>query len=61
MLGILWGYGSGKPWMEFPSAIWPLFLVSYFFITVWSFIQFRCSEPGKTYVCLLYTSDAADE
>ena len=30
MLGILGGYGSGKPWMEFPVAIWPLLLVSYF-------------------------------
>lgn len=54
ILGILGGYGSGKPWMEFPPAIWPLFLVSYFFITVWSFIQFRCSEPGKTYVAQWY-------
>ncbi len=54
MLGILGGYGSGKPWMEFPVAIWPLLLVSYFFITVWSFIQFRCREGGKTYVAQWY-------
>ncbi len=54
VLGILAGYGSGRPWMEFPAAVWPLLLVSYFFITIWSFIQFRCSEGGKTYVAQWY-------
>ena len=53
-LGILAGYGSGRPWMEFPVAVWPLLLVSYFFITIWSFIQFRCSAGGKTYVAQWY-------
>ena len=50
MLAILGGYGSGKPWMEFPAAIWPVLLLSYLFITVWSFIQVRCSYGGRTYV-----------
>ena len=49
-LGILCGFGSGKPLMEFPPAIWPVLLLSYVFITVWSFIQVRCSYGGKTYV-----------
>jgi cytochrome c oxidase cbb3-type subunit 1 len=53
-LGILAGYGTGKPWMEFPAAVWPILLVSYLFITVWSFVQFRCSEGGKTYVAQWY-------
>lgn len=53
-LGILAGYGTGKPWMEFPAAVWPVLLVSYLFITVWSFIQFRCNDGGKTYVAQWY-------
>ena len=47
---ILGGFGSGKPLMEFPAAIWPVLLLSYVFITVWSFIQVRCSYGGKAYV-----------
>lgn len=53
-LGIMAGYGTGKPWMEFPVAVWPILLLSYFFITVWSFVQFRCSEGGKIYVAQWY-------
>ncbi|MFP6876508.1 MAG: cbb3-type cytochrome c oxidase subunit I [Roseibacillus sp.] len=53
-IGILAGYGTGKPWMEFPAAVWPLFLVSYLFISVWSFVQFRCSEGKRIYIAQWY-------
>ena len=31
---VLGGYSSGKSWMEFPAAVWPVLLLSYFFITI---------------------------
>ena len=40
-LGILFGYGSGMSWMEFPSFAWPLLLAAYAVIVIGSFIQFR--------------------
>ncbi len=53
-LGILFGYSTGRPWMEFPVAVWPMLLVSYVFIVVWSFVQFRCREGGQVYVAQIY-------
>lgn len=53
-LGILLGYSTGRPWMEFPVAVWPILLLSYLFVAVWSFIQFRCREGGKVYVAQWY-------
>src|SRR5690606_18173043 len=39
ILGILGGFSSGMPWMEFPSFAWPMLLIAYFVIVVWSFVQ----------------------
>lgn len=50
LLGILGGAGTGVPWMEFPVAVWPVLLISYLFIMVWSVIQFRCRETGHVYI-----------
>lgn len=52
-LGILAGHGTGKPWMEFPW-VWPILLLSYLFITIWSFVQFRCREGKEVYVTQWY-------
>ncbi len=38
---ILSGNGTGMPWMEFPSFIWPVLLISYVTIVIGSFVQFR--------------------
>ncbi|NNM30656.1 MAG: hypothetical protein HKO57_14135, partial [Akkermansiaceae bacterium] len=54
VLGIMFGHGTGVPWMEFPAAVWPVLLVSYLFIAVWSFIQFRCREGGHVYITQWY-------
>lgn len=54
VLGILFGAGTGMPWMEFPKAVWPVLLLSYAAITVWSFIQFRVRPEGRPYVSLWY-------
>jgi len=54
VLGILAGYGTGMPWMEFPAFAWPVLLVSYFAIVVWSFIQFRVRPAGYVYISQWY-------
>ncbi|MBC8125861.1 MAG: cbb3-type cytochrome c oxidase subunit I [Gloeobacteraceae cyanobacterium ES-bin-144] len=54
IIGILSGNGTGMPWMEFPAFAWPVLLVSYFCILVWSFIQFRVRPEGHVYVSQWY-------
>ncbi len=54
ILGILGGYGSGMPWMEFPAFAWPVLLVSYFLIVIWSFIQFRVRSTEHVYITQWY-------
>lgn len=54
VLGILSGYGTGMPWMEFPSFTWPVLLLSYFAITVWSFVQFKVRPEGHVYISQWY-------
>lgn len=54
ILGILSGNGTGMPWMEFPSFAWPVLLISYFSIIIWSFIQFRVRPEGHTYISQWY-------
>lgn len=54
LLGILGGAGTGVPWMEFPTFVWPVLLVTYFVIVVWSFIQFRIRPSGYVYISQWY-------
>ncbi|MGJ8696324.1 MAG: cbb3-type cytochrome c oxidase subunit I [Verrucomicrobiaceae bacterium] len=54
VVGILLGMGTGVPWMEFPTGVWPVLLVSYLFITVWSLIQFQVRDAGHVYVSQWY-------
>ena len=54
LIGILSGNGTGVPWMEFPSAVWPVLLVSYIFIMAGSVVQFRCKEGGHVYITQWY-------
>ena len=54
VLGILGGASTGKPWMEFPAAVWPVLLVSYLTIVMGSLVQFRCREGGHVYVSQWY-------
>jgi cytochrome c oxidase cbb3-type subunit 1 len=54
VLGILFGYGSAMPWMEFPSFTWPFLLISYFAIVVWSFVQFKVRPEGHVYISQWY-------
>jgi cytochrome c oxidase cbb3-type subunit 1 len=52
--GILGGFGTGMPWMEFPRFVWPVLLASYFAIVIWSFIQFRVRPEGHVYISQWY-------
>lgn len=54
LIGILAGAGTGMPWMEFPAFTWPVLLVSYFAIVIWSFIQFRVRREGHVFITQWY-------
>ncbi|MFD2258009.1 cbb3-type cytochrome c oxidase subunit I [Luteolibacter algae] len=54
IIGILAGHGTGMPWMEFPSFAWPVLLLSYFAIVIWSFIQFQVRPAGHVYISQWY-------
>ncbi len=54
VLGILAGFGTGMSWMEFPAFAWPVLLLSYFAIVVWSFVQFKVRPPGHVYISQWY-------
>ncbi len=54
VIGILSGNGTGVPWMEFPKFVWPVLLLTYFVIVVWSFIQFRVRPAGYVYISQWY-------
>jgi len=50
IVSILAGNGTGKPWMDFPSYVWPAMFLSYTAIAVWSIVQFRCRPAGHVYI-----------
>ncbi len=54
VIGILTGNGTGMPWMEFPAFTWPVMLVTYFTIVIWSFVQFRVRPEGHVYISQWY-------
>ncbi|WP_411825848.1 cbb3-type cytochrome c oxidase subunit I [Luteolibacter sp. AS25] len=54
LLGILSGHGTGMSWMEFPSFAWPVLLISYFAIIVWSFVQFKVRDAAHVYISQWY-------
>lgn len=53
-LCILAGYGSGVAYMEMPGFIWPVLLVAYLLITIWSLIQFQVRDAGHVYISQWY-------
>jgi len=54
LIGILSGYSTGMPWMEFPVFAWPVMLFGYFAIVIWSFIQFKVRPDGPVYISQWY-------
>lgn len=54
VIGILSGHGTGMPWMEFPAFAWPVLIISYTAIVIWSFIQFRVRPEGHVYISQWY-------
>lgn len=50
ILGILSGHGTGMSWMEFPFFAWPVLLLSYTLIVIWSLVQFRVRRSEHTYI-----------
>lgn len=58
LIAILAGFGTGVPWMEFPTMVWPALLAAYAMIAVWTMIQFRIRVPGQVYVSQWYAVGA---
>ncbi len=54
VVGILAGFGTGMPWMEFPPFAWPVLLVAYAVIVIGSFIQFRVRPEGGAMISQWY-------
>jgi cytochrome c oxidase cbb3-type subunit 1 len=54
MIGILLGYGTGKPWMEFPTFVWPVLLAAYAIIGISTLITFRIRREKKTNITQWY-------
>lgn len=54
VIGILSGYGTGIPWLEFPAFVWPALLICYILILAGSFVQFHLRGPGQVYVSQWY-------
>lgn len=54
MIRILMGEGSGVQWMEFPHEVWPILLLCYAMITIWSLVQFQVRDAGHVYVSQWY-------
>lgn len=57
-VAILLGYGTGVPWMEFPSMVWPALLAAYALIGVWTMIQFRVRAAGEVFISQWYAVGA---
>ena len=51
---IMLGAGSGIQFMELPSEVWPVLLVCYGMITIWSLIQFQVRDAGHVYISQWY-------
>ena len=54
LICIMMGQGSGVPWMEFPAAVWPVLILCYGLITIWSLVQFQVRDAGHVYVSQWY-------
>lgn len=52
--GILFGYSTGVPLMEMPSAVWPVLLALYFVIVYGTFVGFRVRDNSRVYITQWY-------
>ncbi len=52
--GILAGYGTAMKWLEFPSFVWPILLVSYSMIVVWLVVMFSARRKGHVFISQWY-------
>ncbi len=54
LIGICTGKGTGVSWMEFPTCVWPVLLLSYVLIAVWSLVQFQVRDGSRTFISQWY-------
>jgi len=53
-IGILFGHGTGKHWMQFPTLVWPVLLGAYAVIAITVLISFRVRRGEQTYISQWY-------
>jgi len=53
-IGILFGHGTGKHWMQFPTLVWPVLLCAYAVIAITVLISFRIRRGEQTYISQWY-------
>ena len=58
-IGILFGHGTGKEWMEFPTFVWPVLLGAYAVIGLTVMISFRVRRGEETTISQWYLLGAA--
>lgn len=58
IIGILFGFGTGKQWMEFPTFVWPVLLAAYAVIAIWSLVAFRVRRGEHVYISQWYVLGA---
>ena len=54
VIGILSGFGTGMPWMEFPPFVWPVLLGCYCVSLVGPFIQYRVRPEERKNIAQWY-------
>ncbi len=54
VIGILAGYGTAMKWLEFPSFVWPILLISYSLIVVWLVVMFAARRKGHVFISQWY-------
>lgn len=53
-IGILFGHGTGKHWMQFPTFVWPVLLGAYAVIAITVLISFRVRRGDQIYISQWY-------
>ncbi len=48
------GAGNGMAWLAFPSFLWPVLLLSYLLIVLWSGVQFQLRDGKNVYISQWY-------
>jgi cytochrome c oxidase cbb3-type subunit 1 len=54
LLSILFGWGTSMPWLDFHGGIWPVLLLTYIAIVIWSVGMFAARAERGAFISQLY-------